>query len=128
VSDKPNKPRSKSDRERAAKMRSAYTNPYRTTSAAERRIAQQRIEERELAKTEEGRAKLRDQKRQRRADEIEETPQNVIEEALRHPTKFVTEGELREQYNHVIVDIRSMAVLAAGLIVVLFVLAFVLPR
>ncbi len=59
---------------------------------------------------------------------LSKTPQNVIEEALRHPTKFVTEGELREQYNHVIVDIRSMAVLAAGLIVVLFVLAFVLPR
>jgi secreted Zn-dependent insulinase-like peptidase len=46
-----------------------------------------------------------------------------LEELLAHPTKFVTEEQLRAEYGYVLADIRSMAVLATVLIVVLVVLA-----
>jgi hypothetical protein len=46
-----------------------------------------------------------------------------IAELLEHPTKTVTEEELSEQYGYVIADLRSMAILAAVLVVMLIVLA-----
>jgi hypothetical protein len=42
-----------------------------------------------------------------------------IARLLAHPTKVVTEAELRERYRYVLNDLRSMAVLAAILVVVL---------
>ena len=46
-----------------------------------------------------------------------------IERLLAHPTKLVTEEELRREYRHVISDLRSMGILAAALLVFLIVLA-----
>ena len=45
---------------------------------------------------------------------------------LLHPTQIVTEAQLREEYGYVLADLRSMFLLAAGLLVVLVALAFVL--
>lgn len=53
---------------------------------------------------------------------------SVVAELLHNPTKQVSEATLKEQYSYVIADIRSMAILAAGLFALLIVLAFVLPR
>jgi hypothetical protein len=46
-----------------------------------------------------------------------------IQEMLAHPTKFVTEQELREEYGYVLNDLKSMGALAAVLAVVLVLLA-----
>ncbi len=51
---------------------------------------------------------------------------NYIRSRLEHPTRIVTEGELRSQYGYVISDLRQMAVLSVGLIVLLLILGRVL--
>jgi hypothetical protein len=50
-----------------------------------------------------------------------------IAEMLANPTKMVSEEELRQEYNYVTADLRSMALLAAGLFIALIVVAQVLP-
>ncbi|MBC8098609.1 MAG: hypothetical protein H7Y11_04145, partial [Armatimonadetes bacterium] len=60
------------------------------------------------------------------------TPQELtsaqIEEIMAHPTKIVTEADLRAQYSFVLADLRSMGVLAAGLFATLVVLALIVVR
>lgn len=51
-----------------------------------------------------------------------------IANLLENPTKIVTTEQLRAEYGYVVADIRSMFLLAGGLVIVLIVLAFVLPR
>ena len=51
---------------------------------------------------------------------------DMIEQALMHPTKFVSEEELQKEYQHVLVDLRNMGLLSAVLIVVLIALNFLL--
>ncbi len=51
----------------------------------------------------------------------------MISDVLNNPTKIVSEEELRDEYQHVLLDLRNMGVLAAILIVVLLGLAFALP-
>jgi hypothetical protein len=50
----------------------------------------------------------------------------MVEYMLENPTKVVTEAQLREEYGHVLVDLRNMALLAAALIVVMIVIAQVI--
>ncbi len=114
--------KSRADRERAAKMRTAYTNPYKTVSSARRRIQQEVQEERD------GGEVPRRRSMERRSRDENGLNSDMITEALRNPTKTVTEAELREQYSHVLTDLRSMGVLAAGLVVVLVTLSVVLPK
>jgi hypothetical protein len=54
--------------------------------------------------------------------------QSMIADILAHPTKEVSEQELRQAYTYVVNDLRSMGILAASLIVLLFVLAQLLPK
>ncbi len=54
--------------------------------------------------------------------------QEVVSDLLRHPTRTVSEGELRKEYGYVLTDLRSMAIVSAGLVVLLVVLAQVLPK
>lgn len=49
-----------------------------------------------------------------------------IEDLLEHPTKTVTETQLRADYGYVLADLRNMGVLAAGLFIFLIVLAQIL--
>lgn len=56
-----------------------------------------------------------------------EMSNELIESALNNPTKVVTEEELREDYQHVLFDLRNMGILAAILIMVMMGLAFTLP-
>ena len=56
-----------------------------------------------------------------------EMTNEMINEVLSHPTKIVTEEELHEDYQHVLVDLRNMGVLAAILIVVMMGLAVLIP-
>ncbi|MDQ7026549.1 MAG: hypothetical protein Q9P01_04595 [Anaerolineae bacterium] len=48
---------------------------------------------------------------------------DTIRDMLENPTIAVSEEQLREEYQHVLVDLRNMGVLAAGLMVLLVVLA-----
>lgn len=64
-------------------------------------------------------------RRERRHDELSS---QVVTELLAHPTKTVTEAELRKDYSYVVADLRSMFLLSAALIVALVVLAQVLPK
>jgi hypothetical protein len=47
----------------------------------------------------------------------------MIVERLEHPTRIVTEAELRQDYSYVLKDLRSMGLLAAGLVVALILIA-----
>jgi hypothetical protein len=64
----------------------------------------------------------------RREREHKGLSQQVITELLAHPTKTVTEGELRKDYGYVIADLRSMGILAVALIITLVALAQILPK
>lgn len=59
---------------------------------------------------------------------VESYSQETVSDLLRHPTRTVTEAQLRKEYGYVLTDLRSMAVVSAGLIVLLVVLAQVLPK
>jgi len=50
----------------------------------------------------------------------------MVRQRLLNPTRIVSEGELRAEYSYVLRDLRSIGLLAAGLIIVLVVLAQVL--
>jgi hypothetical protein len=52
-----------------------------------------------------------------------ETDQDYIQDLLANPTRQVSEAELREEYGHVVRDIRGMFLLAGGLMVLLVALA-----
>lgn len=52
-----------------------------------------------------------------------ENDQEKVKYLLEHPTRFVTEPELRAEYGHVLVDLRNMGLLAAVLIGMLIVLS-----
>ncbi len=82
---------------------------YGARTARERRAGRSDTPRRESSKSEEYRAE-------------------VVTELLRNPTRTVTEAQLREEYSYVLADIRSMFILAAGLIAALIVLAQVLPK
>ncbi|MFN8563563.1 MAG: hypothetical protein U0703_18545 [Anaerolineae bacterium] len=95
----------------------------RTTSAGARRTygarsARERRAERSVRTGSSAR-------RERKHDELS---QEVVAELLEHPTLTVSEDELRRDYSYVVADLRSMALLAAGLIITLVVLAQILPK
>ena len=52
---------------------------------------------------------------------------DVIANLLQNPTRTVSEETLKTEYSYIVADLRSMGVLAAGLVVLLVVLAQVLP-
>jgi DNA-binding response OmpR family regulator len=129
MSQKPDKPKS--------------SNPYNTISASKRRaqrqakIAQQSAARRSLSMTgldpiEQERLRLDERERSaRRAQKAAEAKQQDAElttQLLANPTKFVSEDELKAEYTYVLKDLGSMGILAAGLVVVLFLLAQFLPR
>lgn len=47
----------------------------------------------------------------------------TVVQMLANPTKFVSEEELQEEYQHVLSDLKSMGILAVGLMVCLVLLA-----
>ena len=47
----------------------------------------------------------------------------VVRKMLANPTKVVTEAQLRQEYGYVLTDLKSMGLLAAGLILALIVIA-----
>jgi hypothetical protein len=51
-----------------------------------------------------------------------------ISELLDHPTKTVSEAEMRMQYAYVLKDLRSMGVLTAALFALLIVMSLLLPK
>lgn len=64
------------------------------------------------------------QRRKRQRDvEPEELTGAEIAERLANPTKEVTEEDLRQQYNYVLADLRSMGILAGLLFVIMIVVA-----
>jgi len=56
-----------------------------------------------------------------------ELTNEIVQEALVNPTKIVTEEELREDYGHVIADLRNMALLAVVLVAGLMAVGFLFP-
>lgn len=94
----------------------AAENPFRTISASQRR-AQRAV--RSGGRTSEP------SRRTRAADKLD---QESVAHLLHNPTRFVSEEELRRDYSYVLSDLRSMGLLAAGLVALLVVLAQVLPK
>ena len=60
---------------------------------------------------------------QRRTSKEKTLSNAMIQDMLEHPTKYVSEEQLREEYGFVLADLRSMALLSATLFVVLVILA-----
>jgi len=94
-------------------------NPYRTVPASQRRAV----------------ASVRSTERRARGDRMAgararqtELDAETISELLDNPTIYVSEQQLKAEYGFVVGDLRNMFVLAAGLMVLLVVLATVLPR
>lgn len=58
--------------------------------------------------------------RSRRSGELDN---DVIQEMLANPTDFVSEEQMREEYQYVLFDLRNMGILAAVLMVFLVALA-----
>lgn len=56
----------------------------------------------------------------------EELTMAEIEDLLEHPTKTVTEAQLRADYGYVLADLRNMGALAAALFIFLIILAQIL--
>lgn len=90
-------------------------NPYRTVAASQRRVATgaRRAGGNRVAGT-----------RQRET----ELDADTISELLDNPTIYVSEQQLKAEYGFVTADLRNMFMLAAGLMILLVVLATVLPR
>lgn len=64
----------------------------------------------------------------KRRDDSEQYDMKVVRYRLEHPTKVVTQEELRAEYGYVVQDLRRIAVVSAGLIVTLIVIALILPK
>ena len=64
------------------------------------------------------------QKRRRRREvDPEELTHEEIIERLAHPTRVVTEEQLRQQYTYVMTDLRGMGMLAGLLFIVMIIVA-----
>lgn len=109
MSDSP-KPRQTATERRASQAK----NPYNTTSASARR-ARERASGKAPAPS--------------RAEAHESGLTTAqISDLLDHPTKFVSEAEMRAQYAYVLQDLRSMGILTAALFALLVALALLLPQ
>ena len=105
-------------RQRASERRASAakgSNPFTTVSASKRRVER-------AARS----GKSAQQITSARSEHV--LDQEMLADILAHPTKVVTEEELRKDYSYVLADIRNMAILAASLFVLLVVLATVLPK
>jgi len=104
----------------APKPAAAVTaNPYRTVPASQRRaVATARSSDRRVRGAQVAGARTRQT----------ELDADTISELLDNPTVFVSEQQLKTEYGFVVADLRNMFTLAAGLMVLLVVLATVLPR
>ncbi len=58
---------------------------------------------------------------QSRGSKLDVSDPEYVRNRLANPTRFVSEDELRQEYNYVIRDLRSMGLLAAALVVFLLV-------
>ena len=96
-------------------------NPYRTVPASQRRaVASVRSTDRRARGNQMAGARARQTQTELDAE--------TISELLDNPTIYVSEQQLKAEYGFVVGDLRNMFVLAAGLMVLLVVLATVLPR
>jgi hypothetical protein len=50
----------------------------------------------------------------------------IVKNRLLHPTRIVTEDQLREEYGYVVSDLRTIAIIAVAMVVLMVVLAQVL--
>ena len=103
-SQQPNIPQETLDRVREQVKETGSTAPARASSAERRR-------RREISRKHQDPQARQEQEAER------------IAEALKNPTKVVSEEDLQNEYAYVLKDLRSMGILAAVLFVVLIVLA-----
>jgi hypothetical protein len=106
----------------ASKRRAARKAREAQQAANRRSFSVTGIDPVERERTAAKRSAERQQARQRSEQE-----EDMTAYLLAHPTKIVSEDELRRDYMYVINDLRSMGLLAAALVVLLIVLAQVLP-
>ncbi|MBZ0286187.1 MAG: hypothetical protein K8I30_01130 [Anaerolineae bacterium] len=98
--------------------------PVKATPAASSRVAAQRA----AAGASRSRAASgrRLQSVQAKGGRKELLDTEAVKNRLLHPTRVVTEAELREQYGYVIRDLRMIAIIAAAMIILMVVLAQIL--
>jgi hypothetical protein len=102
------------NRQSASQRRAMKTsNPYMITSASQRRTTQ---------RAQSGKGTSAE------AIKNKDIDMATIQRMLANPTIEVTTEQLKQEYGYVLRDIRSMFVVAAGLITLLVALALILPR
>lgn len=97
-------------------------NPLRTRSAAAIRA------EREARQKPRSITQAADSEPKRTGGYSAHIDHSTVSSILRHPTRVVTEADLRAEYSYVLTDLRVTGLLAGGLLIVLVILALVLPK
>lgn len=115
-----------------SKRKKRNTSPDLPQAALERARQQANEPEEETRSTTERRSERREPAIRRSQPETisysqrnkkDEMDSETMQHLLAHPTRIVSEEELQGEYQYVLNDIRSMFILAAGLMVALVILA-----
>jgi hypothetical protein len=101
----------------------AKPQPAKTTSAPSSRVAAQRASSTSRSRSTGNRRVQSAQSRGGRKDQMDT---EIVKNRLLHPTRMVSEAELREEYGYVIADLRTIAIIAVAMVVIMVVLAQVL--
>jgi len=130
VTDEQKDRRRPSATERRAQQRTRRTsdNPFQTRTAAQRRAERSVITRGGAVTSVEGSAPAAIERAAAAKTNTQYLEAERIAYLLEHPTKQVTEAELRADYGYVLADVRNMFMLAGALVVVLLGLALLLPR
>jgi hypothetical protein len=108
----------------AAQVKPAASKPYRpVTETRSTRLTPATVSAGRISKR-----RTNEPGQGRRRSESDPYNMDEVRYQLEHPTKVVTVDELRAEYSYVVQDLRRVALVSAGLIVVLIALALVLPK
>lgn len=119
---------SATERRAAQRTRRPGENPFQTRTAAQRRAERSVITRGGAVTSVDGAAPVVSDRASAAQANTQHLEAERIAYLLEHPTKPVTEAELRAEYGYVLADVRNMFVLAGALVVVLLGLALLLPR
>ncbi|MEO8610517.1 MAG: hypothetical protein ABI690_21650 [Chloroflexota bacterium] len=86
------------------------------------RVAAQRASSASRSRT----TNRRVQSAQSKGGRKEQLGTDIVKNRLLHPTRMVSEAELREEYGYVMADLRTIAIIAVAMVVLMVVLAQIL--
>jgi hypothetical protein len=97
--------------------------PMKAASVPSSRVAAQRAASSPRSRASANRRVQTAQSKGGRKDQLDT---EIVKNRLLHPTRMVSEAELREEYGYVIADLRTIAIIAVAMVVLMVVLAQIL--